>query len=164
MQVTVGAWVEGPAGTATPVFVDLEPGDPADWSGTVASWFLDCPGQSPAWRHYILNMIHLRPIEGVPAAKVTVVGATHELHLAALNPEAHPRPGRPQSWQRLTPLNALEQVRLPGDGEARDLAALAARAVVMGQLPAEPALSGATEPWHTVIATTAEHLRGVHHG
>jgi hypothetical protein len=153
----------GPAGTATEVVGTLEPDDPPDWRGTVATWFLDCPGQSPAWRHYLLFVIHLRPIEGVRPAEIRVPHATHEVYLFALDPQPGPTPMDVKAWRFLRPQNVMEQVQLPHDEAASELAGLAAKAVVEGKLPAEPPLSGAKEPWRTSVLQTAAHLRGEEH-
>lgn len=151
----------GAFGEAIETIVDEH--DVPDTTATVASWFLDCPGQSPAWRHYALSIVHLRPIEGVRSATVTVPQATHEVLLVAMNPKVDVRPDDPMTWQFLTPVNVCEQVQLPDDKAAADLLELAARSVVDGILPAEPMLAASREPWRTVLIKTAAHLRGEEH-
>jgi hypothetical protein len=156
-----GRVLEGPAGTATEVIV-TRPATKAQ-QATVASWLLHCPGQSPAWHHYLLATVHLRPIPGTPPPSITVPGATHEVMLAALDSAAHPVPERPDRWVMLRPMNAVEQVHLPSDGAAAELLEQAAKAVLAGVLPAEPPLSGQREPWHTSMIKTSAHLRGEEH-
>lgn len=160
-SIHLGATHHGMFGTAQRVLAG--PDAPPEWSATVALWMLDCPGQSPAWRHYLLSVVHLRPVDDLPPAAVTVPGATHELIVCALDPMANPRPLLPGSWVRLTPTNVVEQVQLPDDETASVLADLAARAVVDGTLPAEPPLAGAREPWRTALIKTSAHLRGEPH-
>ena len=104
----------GYAGKATEILFELEPGDKRDVQGTVAMWFLDCPGQSPAWRHYHLAIIHLRPIEGVKPAVITEEGATHEVILAAMDPAKNPSPTDIETWSHLRPLNFVGQLRQIG--------------------------------------------------
>lgn len=163
MRASTGRTLTGPAGTATEVLIE-GPYDPPDQAATVAAWFLDCPGQSPAWRHYALCVIHLRPIDGVLPAHIRVPGSTHEVSLFALNPEGRPIAADPaKTWHPLHPLNVMEQLQLPSDAAARELAQLAANAVVNGILPAEPPLSGAVEPWRTSMIKTAAHVRGEEH-
>lgn len=156
-----GRELTGPAGTAVEVIVDVPVN--LDQTGTVAAWLLDCPGQSPAWRHYLLSVVHLRPIEGVRPAIVNVPHATHELILAALDPAAEPHAGDVETFRPLNPLNAVEQLQLPDDAAAVQLAEWAASAVVNGFLPAEPPLAGAREPWRTSMIKSAAHLRGEEH-
>lgn len=163
MRARLGDLQAGPAGLAIEVHHELEDGDPIDFAGTVAQWFLDCPGQSPAWRHYRLGVVHLRPIPGGRPPVVNVPGATHEVLLYACDPSAYPRPDDPGTWRALHPLNVVEQVELPGDEAARDLLRRAAGGVVVGLLPAEPPLAGAVEPWRTTLIRTSAHMRGEAH-
>lgn len=129
---------------------------------TVAAWWLECPGEAPLWSKYLLAVVHLRPVDGIPA-NVVVPGATHELLVVALNPERDPRAVDPDSWEYLLPPNVTEQVELPDDNAAKQLASHAAQAVVAGILWAEPPLSGQVEPWRTSLIKTAAHLRGEPH-
>lgn len=162
MRVIIGDVLQGQFGTATEVRVEDPP--TVDQTATLVSWFLHCPGQSPAWSHYLLTIIHLRPIEGVRPARISVPHATHEVMLFALDPTS-PGPSvlDPETWRPLTPYNTAEQLELPDDDEAILLLRLAAQSVVDGVLPAEPLLSGAREPWRTVLIKTAAHARGEEH-
>lgn len=165
MRLRPGRVIEGPFGSATEVLWDAV--TVADWGATLATWFLDCPGQSPAWRHYGLSIIHLRPIEGESKpATIRIPHATHEVLLVAYDPydpELDPRPDDVETWRFLMPVNVMEQIELPSDQAAVELLELCARAVVNGILPAEPMLAGAVEPWRTVLLRTAAHLRGEEH-
>lgn len=161
MNVREGRRLDGPAGTAVEVIATEH--DVPDWQASVAVWFLDCPGQSPAWRHYSLAAVHLRPIEGVKPAVVTVAGATHEVLLVALDPKTEPTPTGLGSWRMLHPVNVCEQITVPDDAHAAELLFMCAKAVVAGVLPAEPALAGAREPWHTSLIKTSAHVRGEEH-
>lgn len=152
----------GAAGTATEVVVTKAP--TLSQSAIVASWFLHCPGQAIFWNDYLLSTIHLRPIDGDPRpAEIRWPGSTHELILLALDPDEHPSPADPSTWEPLMPPNFCEQFEVPSDEAAADLVARAARAVVDGLLPAEPPLSGQVEPWRTAIIRTSAHLRGEEH-
>lgn len=162
-MIELGERLTGPAGTATQVHYTLERSDPLDWNAAIAFWWLDCPGQTPFWRYYGLNVIHLRALVGVKPAHIRVPGATHEVLLAAYNPEANPSITDRRTWQHLTPINLQEQIELPSDDEAVALARQCARAVVNGVLWAEPPLSGQVEPWRTTLIKTAAHARGEVH-
>lgn len=151
----------GLTGTATELRI-ISGGTPAQ-AATLATWFLRCPGQSPAWDRYLLSIIHLRDLPGVPPAEVRVPGATHEVLLFALDPEPDPQPTAPDSWRFLHPHNVMEQVQLPHDTAAIELLAKCAQAVLAGILPAEPMLAGAVEPWRTTLIRSAAHMRGEEH-
>lgn len=163
MKARLGRLLEGPVGSAREVHVEWEEGDPPDRHATLGSWFLTCPGQSPAWDHYSLGLIHLRPIPGARPPVVRVPGATHELILLALNPERQPREDDPETWHFLTPVNVMEQFTVPSDDAARELLGLAALSVVEGVLWAEAPLSGQVEPWRSAVVKTSAHLRGEEH-
>jgi hypothetical protein len=163
VRVVEGRTFTGPAGVAVEVLHEWEPDDPPDVQGTVATWFLRVPEQSPGWDRYLLSVVHLRPIDGVRPAVVRVPHATHEVLLLALDPAVDPQPTDVESWRFLRPVNVCEQIELPHDDAARVLLGLAARAVVAGVLWAEPPLSGQLEPWRTVLIRTSAHLRGEEH-
>ena len=38
----------------------------------LAGWLVHAPGQSPAWEHYAVNVVHLRRGEGLPAGRAEV--------------------------------------------------------------------------------------------
>jgi hypothetical protein len=150
-KLTTGKEFVGVAGRATEIVHTLEAGDRPDFGATLAMWFLDCPMQATAWRHYNLAIIHLRPIEGVKPAIIRSPGATHEVMLFALNPKLNPSPTNAKSWQYLSPYNFLGQLKLPSDEEAKRGLEAMARDVANGRLWAEPPLSMQREPWETVL-------------
>jgi len=161
-MISLGERLTGRAGDATEITFGPDDGT-IDQEATVATWFIDAPGQSPAWRHYVLGVVHLRPIEGQTRPPVvTEAGATHEIIMYACDPELDPTPDDMESWEPLRPLNLVAQFQVPDDEAARSLLRLTAQAVVEGRLWAEPPLSGQTEPWHTIISQTSAHFRGVH--
>lgn len=156
-QVHVGA-----AGRATEILCELEPTDKPDVSATVAAWFLQCPGQSPAWQHYHLAIIHLRPIPGVKPATIKRQGATHEVMLAAMDPDRVPQPDDIRTWRWLEPLNFVGQLELPSDDDAKVVLEILARGVADGFLWAEPPLSGQREPWESQLRQLEAHAAGKH--
>lgn len=164
MRATRGEVLLGPAGTATFLHLDKGTPDRREQDATLACWWLDCPGQSPFWRYYMLAVVHLRPIEGQEHEPIiTMPHATHELMVVALDPEPEPNPEDTKTWRYLRPTNVVEQVQLPDDQAAVHLLHHAAQAVVSGVLWAEPPLSGQVEPWRTSVLKTAAHLRGEEH-
>lgn len=150
--------IEGPAATAER-FPKVDPETPAQ-RATLAGWLIDAPGQAPAWRHYLLSVIHLRDMPGAPPARIRIAGATHELILCALDPLGNPSIHDRESIRPLTPLNAEAQFMVPTDEQAVSLAEKAVRAICDGVLPAEPAFpERGRQIWQAVVMSTAEHMR-----
>jgi hypothetical protein len=58
----------------------------------VSGWLVEAPWAHPLWHSYRISLIHLRPVPGLPAAHITLHGATHEMMVFALDPDA-PREG-----------------------------------------------------------------------
>lgn len=161
-KLETGKEFVGVAGRATEIIYTPEAGDKPDFRATVAMWFLDCPGQSSAWQHYHLVVIHLRPIEGVKPAYILREGATHEVMLFALDPKRKPSPTKVESWRYLSPYNYMGQLRLPSDEEAKRGLEAMARGVAAGRLWAEPPLSLQREPWDTQLKLWEAHAAGKH--
>ena len=158
--VQIGRRISGPAGKASEVLMHSVRPLHVDQTGTLATWFLDCPGQAAVWRCYGLSIVHLRPIPGESRpARLAFPGATHEMILVAFDPDESPEESRPRSWRILSPLNVSHQVILPSDAAAVMLLGEAAREIVFGRLWAEPPLSGATEPWTSWLNAWSEMSR-----
>lgn len=151
MKLKLGSMRTGPAGKVQEIIVNLEPSDPKDWYAGIANWFIDAPGQSVAWRHYMLGAIHLRAIDGVKPAHIREPGATHEIMMMAMDPKLKPDPLNPDSWSYLRPHNLSLQVKLRDDSAAIMLLDQCATNIAEGRLWAEPPLSGQVEPWRTFV-------------
>lgn len=57
-------------------------------TSTVVWWLIHAPGYHPWWNNYQLSLIHLRPVDGLPPAKINLPGATHEVMLFAMSPDS----------------------------------------------------------------------------
>lgn len=143
---------------AQQLLIALEPSDPLDWESGIGNWFIEAPGESPVWQHYMLSAVHLRPIENVKAAHLRFPGATHEFMLVAMDPVRKPDPLNPETWSFLLPVNLSEQVALPNDSEASMLLRRCAEAVTKGVLWAEPLFSGMVEPWRSFLNAQASDM------
>lgn len=158
MKIKLGSLRTGPAGGARELIVTLESSDPKDWTSGIGNWFINAPGQSPAWSHYMLSAVHLRPIEGVKEAHIKVPGATHEFMMLAMDPEKKPDAEKPETWSYLSPCNLSEQVTVHNDATASRLLDMAATEIVEGRLWAEAPLSGQKEPWRSWLRHWAAEL------
>lgn len=161
MEAKTGEVRDGPFGRAIEVILEGEPPSP-DVQAQVATWFLICPGQSPAWDCYFLSLVHLRPIEGGKPPVISREGATHEVMLFALDADRNPVPDDFTTWNPLWPQNFVGQYTAPDDETAKHDAKLMALAVIHGITWAEPPLSGQREPWEGSLRKLEEHHRGEH--
>ncbi|WP_181871608.1 hypothetical protein [Sphaerisporangium album] len=131
-------------------------------------WIITAPIWHPLWSQYTLSVVTLADIPGVPAANKQRPDVTHELLVAALNPEHGPvraEDVQEGSLRLLTPVNIAEQVTTT-DERAVQLAELCARAVVDGVLCPETldAPDLIRTMWRTSIHQTFDHHRDPHHG
>jgi hypothetical protein len=108
---------------------------PIENSSLVASWIIEAPWAHPLWHSYNLTLVHLRPMEGVGEPIVYRQGATHELLLFALDPEAPREPmlrsARPR-W--LYPANFAAQLVEASDAAASARVEATVDLVVAGEL------------------------------
>lgn len=152
----------GPAGTAWKVQVSPNP-----MRGTtdVARFVLHLPRVTPFWAWYVITVVHLRPMDGAPPAIVLVEGATHEVLVLAIDPNAG-APGdgwdlddttKAPRW--LSPLECVRQVTGLVDEGAVELAASLAHAAVDGLYVPD---SDRRLPQEAMIDQLAAHLRGEH--
>lgn len=132
-----------------------------DADGTVDGWLMFVPGAHLLWTYWIATVVHLRPILGVKPAHITEPGATHEMIIAALNPE-QPLPdlaavGRGEaSFAFLTPLDVVQQFTVADDAQGATLCELAVRSCIDGY--ASPDQDWRSW-WRKTIPATAAHLR-----
>lgn len=125
----------------------------------LAVWFLHLPKVHPFWFHYVLSIIHLRPIAGAKDAKKDYPKAEYELMLYALDPAPNPRADKKATWRFLQPINMRLQFHGIDDAGIAELARLVAYGLVNGHLIAEPqGIHGAYDHWRQSIAQTIEHI------
>ena len=131
-----------------------------DTSATLAQWLVNGPFH-PLWSYWIVACIHLRPIDGVPQAKVSVPGATHEFLIISLesapgSPEHRPDPDDLSTWHILQPADCVHQEIGLTDQQAADICDLIVRAACEKGWTLD---SDARSFWQDTIARTAEHFR-----
>lgn len=161
--------IEGPYGKAERL------PDPAQFKRgqeTVVQWLIDSPVWHPLWRGYLLCVVRLRDDQpGFPPPVHKFVGTTHELMIAALNPD-HPqtidaltrrmRDGKAVHY--LTPINIAEQF-IATDDEMIKLAWAGAWGVVFGYCNPETgdAPERIREDWLSSLTKSLAHIRGEAH-
>lgn len=63
-------------------------GNTADDDALLTSWIMEVPEAHPVWNSYLIFMLHLRPLPGRAEAIIHLTGATHEMELWAIDPDA----------------------------------------------------------------------------
>lgn len=157
-----GTAVAGPHGIAEPF---TNPSAPA----TLCAYLITAPTFHPLWSQYVLCVVTLAPMPGLPPAVLKFPGATHELLVVSLNPEAGHRTVANLSepdmqLSHLLPFNIVEQFEAT-DTEMQSLAWLLCRAVVDGRLTPETADAPTLirGQWLTACVKTLAHERGEEH-
>ena len=98
----------------------------------ICGWLAFAPYSHPIWPCVAVNCISLRDVPGWPPAVIHLEGATHEVFVAACDPD-HPL-AVDESAKTLQPLNFAGQFICASDGEARDLVDQAVRDICDGTL------------------------------
>lgn len=155
----------GPAGEAH----ECPPPDIPQAAQTVCRWLLNAPPYHPLWSQYQLVVVRLDSgVPGFPEPHLKFEGASHELIVVALDPEHPVTPDdlaqRDYRLRFLNPVNIAHQFTATDD-EMRELAYLAARAVVDGVLNPETADAPdrIRHAWLTSLVKTLAHIRGEEH-
>lgn len=134
-----------------------------DHDATVALYLVHVPGAHAFWDHWLMTVVHLRPIAGVKPPTKQFEDATHEFMIAALNPE-YPLPPLvvDKDWRThfLLPLDVMEQFT------TRDDATAARQQTASWSCPCSRYLSPDQDWrvwWKQAIASTASHFNdGTH--
>lgn len=129
--------LKGPFGKAwkadVPSLLTRHPEEIAKAPASIAGWYVFAPRAHPFWSYYGIACISLTvEIKGVPAPKIYKEGATHEIFVAALNPDM--RPAINETYDFLTPLNFSGQFIAESDEDARAKVEFAIKEIVNGLL------------------------------
>jgi hypothetical protein len=158
-QITAPPAFEGLAGKAWRIELP-PPGqrERPDYDGTVGIYLVHARDAHPVWDHWMVSVIHLRPIPGCKAPTVRLAGATHEFVIAALDPGS-PLPAlvADVDWapRLLRPIDVVEQFIAASDVVADQILELSVRAIVDGRGSPDQDW----RPWWTdSIALTARHF------
>lgn len=120
----------------------------------VARWNMALPGQHMLWKRYTIQAVHLRPMEGSSPAVINVPGATHELHVLAIDPEYPQRDFESGGVSILTPPNYCIQIVCSSDQHCAWLVEQLAKRCVEYHLLAEiEGIRGAKEMWDTKVTS-----------
>lgn len=98
----------------------------------IMSWIIHAPHAHPLWSHYLMSLIHLRPIPGAEDALKYHPDATHEIIVFAVDPASEIVNGVAPSL--LQPANFMEQFRAPDDAAALEAVESVIKEIVNGDL------------------------------
>lgn len=87
-------------------------GETEDSDSTVALWIVYAPWANAFWSYYLIGGIHLRRSNALSTPKIMLPGATHEVLVFALDPEAVPDTVDTYKIRKLTPANFVGQWRV----------------------------------------------------
>jgi hypothetical protein len=73
------------------------------------------PDAHPIWHTYLVYIVHLRPLDGLPEPVLAFPDATHEIAIYALDPSCEPDPANPKTLRHLLPVNLSHQLRRRSD-------------------------------------------------
>lgn len=137
--VLVPPAIEGPHGRAWSCDIDAQRrvlNVAPENDGTVAHWIVEAPWAHPLWHSYSIMLVHLRPLPRGQKTLIYLDGATHEIWVMAIDPNADRNEIMRRSVEGdwLTPKNFAAQFIAPSDDSAKDRVAAAVRGICDGML------------------------------
>lgn len=150
--------IQGSAGKAWNLERAPKPDDPPDWQGALAQWLIYQPGVNAFWSYWRMDLIHLRPIEGVRPAHKHYPEAEYEMIFVALDPDSTPNPAYPDTCARfLDPPDLVYQFHGLNDVQAKHLLELAVRYCCDGG--ASPDSDWRSRWRDQILPNTIEHIK-----
>jgi hypothetical protein len=116
----------------------------------------------PFWKWWMVAVIHLREIDGVPSANKQYPEAEYEFMILSIDPERNqPDPDKPfpQDVGYLQPPDCVVQFHGVTDEQAAEICQMSARAISMGQ----SCDSDFRSWWESAIKNSVKHVRGEPH-
>jgi len=114
----------------------------------------------PLWNQWILSLVCLADFEGAEPAKKESPDMTHEIIVAAVNPDFKVNPNEiPKDLKLLIPRDVVKQFKVPVDLDAEDLASKIIKYIIDGHLSPDQDYRSV---WNQIIEKSAEHYWGLH--
>lgn len=118
----------------------------------LAQWLVYAPTFSPFWQHYVLGLLHFRPVEGLPEPYKCYPEAEYEVMIVALDSAYNPSVDDLRSIRHLRPINYMIHISGATDGAMIKALAKVAQYCADGKIFMEPqGISGATEHFMRVL-------------
>lgn len=100
---------------------------------TLTSYLLHVPWAHPAWSYYLLSLIHLRDLPGIPPATKKYPDAAYELIIISLDPQFTPDPDIGK-FHFLEPFDVVEQFHGVTDAQVIEMGEVFVQAILAGTI------------------------------
>lgn len=127
----------GPEGRAWNVNIgDSRMDMPMGATAILGAFLIEAPMAQSRWSSYVATVLHLRDIPEAPPIKNIREGATHEFALGRIKPafEDNADPANFRTLNVISPPDIEQELILPSDERALEVAGLAVQACVNGEL------------------------------
>lgn len=123
----------------------------------LASWLVNRREAHLLWQWWLVSVVHLRDIPGVPSANKRYPEAEYEFLIYAINPEfcPDPVPDDPAGYPHLIPFDVIEQFHGITDQDVTRLCEGAVYAILAGQVSPDQDYRSI---WKALIAETVRHF------
>jgi len=103
----------------------------------VGTWLVHVPDAHPWWEWWVVGVVHLREMTGVPEAKLAYDGAEYEFTIITVDPDRCPTPDPDlvdEGYEFLLPPDVCEQFHGVNDVDATRIGEMAVTAIVAGKI------------------------------
>jgi hypothetical protein len=132
--------------------------------GALARWLVFCSWGHIAWNHWLVSVVHLRPLDlpGAKPAVKTYPEAEFEFSIMSIDPDRspHPDPDGDGRFGLLVPPDVIHQFHGVSDRDAARITESAVRAIARGAMSPDQDFRGW---WHRALDATVEHYRSGKH-
>jgi hypothetical protein len=150
--------VEGPYGRAWRLATPKP-----EHAACLGSWIVNVPGAHPFWEHWLVALVHLRDVPGIPPAHKKYTSAEFEFSIQSINPETCPEPDPDKSgdgYPLLRPIDVVEQFHGLSDHDAQRVVDRCIEAMLHGRISPD---QDARTLWNLAIQETVAHFRSGKH-
>ena len=129
----------------------------ADKPASLASWLVNRPGAHPHWQWWLVSVVHLRDVPGLPPANKQYPEAEFEFLIYSIDPTScpNPVPDDDGGYPHLIPFDVVEHFHGIQDGEAVRLCEGAIYSIVEGIISPD---QDYRPVWSQLIAGTVRHF------
>lgn len=122
---------------------------------TVCSWLINHPNAHPLWNQWTVGLLHLKPVPGMPSAKLQYPEAEFELLVIAQNPDYPISDLDDIQLAPLHPIDVIKQFHGVNDEVADHIVERLVEAVVQGNLSPDQDYH---RVWEQAVDSMVEHF------